>query len=116
MRIYLAGPMRNYPLWNFPAFEEGAKVLRAMGHDVISPAEHDIACGFDPCSETLDGFDLKAAFRWDLEQVMAADAVVCLPGWEKSKGATAEASVAVAIGTPVYELGELLAVAEGVTS
>lgn len=28
MRIYLAGPMRNYPRNNFPAFDVVAKALR----------------------------------------------------------------------------------------
>ena len=30
MRIYLAGPMRNYPRNNFPAFDVVAKAMRWM--------------------------------------------------------------------------------------
>ena len=41
MRIYLAGPMRNYPRNNFPAFDAAAAKLRADGHEVFNPAEHD---------------------------------------------------------------------------
>ncbi len=115
-RVYVAGPLRGYARWNFDAFAEAAAVLRAAGYEVISPAEHDIEGGFDPEATSLDGFDLKAAFRWELEQVMAADAVVVLEGWRASKGATAEVKVAQAIGTPVWTLEACLSIAEWVTA
>lgn len=41
MRIYIAGPMRGYPNFNFPAFDEAAARGRALGHEIISPAEID---------------------------------------------------------------------------
>ena len=48
MRLYLAGPMTGLPLWNFPAFATAAAALRADGHTVFSPAEHDKAVGWNP--------------------------------------------------------------------
>ena len=81
--------------------------LRVAGIEVSSPAEHDVQGGFDPTGSDED-FDLRGAFRWDLEQVMAVEMVVVLPGWEKSKGAKAEVALAEALGTPVYTLAAIL--------
>lgn len=85
MLIYLAGPMRGIPENNAPAFHEAARLLRAMGHAVWSPAEHDEALGVDASNS-----DLVATFSRDLMAVLAADAVVLLPGWELSAGACLE--------------------------
>ncbi len=41
MNLYLAGPMRGIPGFNFPKFDEVAATLRFIGHTVFSPAEHD---------------------------------------------------------------------------
>ena len=105
MRIYLAGPMRGIEQFNFPAFHEAAAELRALGHEVISPAEHDLELGFDPALNSLDGFDMEAAMRWDVAQVLTADVVSLLPGWEASEGVAVELAVARAIGVPIQEIG-----------
>src|SRR5690554_454242 len=96
--------MRGRPEWNFPAFTAAAERLRAAGHDVVSPAEHDLEMGFDPTGMTGHedlsdlGFDLRKALAWDLEQVSESDGVFLLPGWEQSAGARAEHALAVALG------------------
>jgi hypothetical protein len=96
VQVYLAGPMRGLPLFNFPAFHEATRRLRNAGISVASPAEHDEEGGFDPAGDDVD-FDLQAAMVWDLGCVLECDAVVLLPGWPNSKGCRLE--IAVARGT-----------------
>ncbi len=98
--IYVAGPMRGYPLFNFPAFDAATTGLRAQGWKVFSPAENDRRTGFD-ASLGLDmqpDFDVTQAFRWDVAVLLKVDAVYFLDGWERSTGANTEHAIAVGIG------------------
>lgn len=115
-RIYLAGPMRRIPEFNFPAFFDATRKLRALGHEVCNPAEHDAeVLGFEWQERTGHedladlGFDLRAALAYDLGWILTrATMVVTLPGWEASKGATAEVAVARALGMPVRTIERML--------
>lgn len=106
MRVYLAGPMTGYPEWNFPAFREAAYELRLRGVQVWSPAERDLEKGFDPSSRNED-FDLEEALREDLQAVLASDAVVVLPGFERSAGTLLEVITAEAAGIPWMTYAEM---------
>ena len=114
MKLYLGGPMRGYPLFNFPMFHEAAAVLRAQGHEVFSPAEKDnerhgtdISAGNETGDEEIAaakfGFNLRVALGEDLNWICKhADGVALLPGWAASKGACAERAAAVALGLPIF--------------
>jgi hypothetical protein len=117
MRIYLAGAMRNIPFFNFPAFHAAAAKLRAEGHEVFSPAERDIerhggvdisagnVTGDERESAEKHGFDLRVALGEDLAWICAhAEAIALLPGWTRSRGATAEHATALALGLKVIQL------------
>lgn len=119
MRLYLAGPMRGIPFFNFHAFRAAAALLRADGHVVFSPAE-DAEYKFGPeltkhgsgdeyaLAETL-GITQQAFRRrvftdnlWWL--CTSADGIALLQGWEKSTGAQAERAVAEALGLHIMEM------------
>ena len=116
MKIYIAGPMRGIPEFNYPAFHAAAKSLREQGHFVFSPAERDIerdgkdwskvsATG-DLAEAVQSGFSLRQALGDDIAWICStADAVALLPGWENSKGANAEKATAEALGLEVIYLG-----------
>lgn len=115
MKIYLAGPMRNIPQFNFPAFHAAAAALRAQGHEVFNPAERDIAAHGDIATENKTGnedeaaakhgFNLREALAADMAYIcLHADAIALLPGWNKSTGATAERATAIALHLPVLFL------------
>lgn len=105
--VYIAGPMRGYPEFNFPAFDSATIKYRALGYEVISPAQHDREEGLDVtgCAGTESladqGFDLREALMWDLTQVIHADRIVMLKGWEQSSGARAEYATAIALGKTI---------------
>lgn len=100
MRIYLAGPMRGYPRFNFDAFNAAAEFLRGMGYDVFSPAERDVQNGFNPDSDVAKPLSHYMAI--DLPEVCKADALVLLKGWEASEGANIEVFNALAMKKHVW--------------
>jgi hypothetical protein len=109
MRVYLAGPMRGYPKFNFLAFLDAEARLSALGYEVLSPARHDLDLGFDPgVSLDRQPFDLREAMRWDISALLDSQAVVTLDGWQDSLGASAEVAVARAVGMEVVPLSTLL--------
>lgn len=83
-RLYLAGPMTGIDQLNFPAFHAEAARLRALGYDVVNPAElnADPSVGWHAC------------MRQDIAQLVTCDAIALLPGWKKSRGACIEANLA----------------------
>lgn len=107
MRLYLAGPMSGQPRWGFDAFEEAAFELRFAGYDVWSPAEADLAAGFNP-DAPADYFTperYRDTLVTDLHIVAyECDAVAVLPGWEGSPGACAEVALARALHHPVHDV------------
>lgn len=104
-RIYIAGPMTGLPDFNYPAFHEAAKRLRALGHEVLNPAENPVP----PCG-TWVGY-----MRMALAQLVECECVALLPGWADSKGAVIERNLAQALFMEVFHItvyGEPLLVAE----
>jgi len=114
-KVYLAGPMRNIPYFNLPAFKDGAAQLRAKGYEVFSPAEKDIEMygeevfmanpTGDLAATAKYGFSIRKAMEIDCVWICQnADIVALLPGWENSKGARTEKALAETIGAEVIYL------------
>lgn len=90
MIAYISGPMTGLPDQNYAAFQTAAEALRGQGIQVISP--HEITPpGVGPWS-------WEAHMRVDLAALLTADVIVLLPGWETSRGARLEKTVADALG------------------
>lgn len=95
--VYIAGPMSGLPDNNYPAFDAAARHLRAMGYRVENPAENP-----EPPCKSWQGY-----MRMALRQVTLVDAVVLLPGWEKSAGANLERDTALRLGLRVMQMAEV---------
>lgn len=97
MKFYLAGPMTGIPDLNFPRFHEEAARLRALGHQIINPAE------LNPTSS-----DWLECMRIDIRELVMCDGVAMLAGWRKSRGATLEHDIGMRLGLQVIEAAELV--------
>jgi hypothetical protein len=115
--IYLAGPMSGKPQFNFPAFDEAEQDLHTMGIICVSPArlasrEERLKSLSSP-DGLPDAFGLDYNEDWklwlsrDLRIVMEVQAIVCLPGWQYSKGARLETYVGSQLGKQLYSYPDL---------
>ena len=101
--IYVSGPMRTYPRFNFDLFFQVQYKLESTGHwNVFNPAQMDLDIGFDPDIDVPDQAFFEAAMRRDFDAIMRCDAMVMLLGWEFSTGATAEMWIAKWKHIPIY--------------
>ena len=93
-RIYISGPMTGIADLNFPAFHAAAAQLRALGYEVVNPAEinPDSAMAWADC------------MRADIKALCDCNAVATLPEWEQSKGATLEVHIAERLGMRIAPL------------
>lgn len=92
-KCYIAGPMTGYPELNYPKFAEVSARLRAMGFDVVSPAE------LNPITTPY-----REAMVNDILALVHCDHIVMLDGWENSKGASLEHHIALVLGIVRIEL------------
>lgn len=102
--VYIAGPMRGYPQFNFPAFDKAAALGRSLGWTVISPAEMDREHGIDEKkndspifhpSQTREFMRRDAKVFTDVLKSEDGDAIALLPNWHKSTGARGEVGLAI---------------------
>lgn len=96
--LYLAGPMSGLPQFNYPAFGHAAVTLRGLGYAVLNPADNPLP----PCGGTWQGW-MRAA----ITQLVQADAVAFLPGWELSAGATLERDLAHRLAMPCMRVDDI---------
>lgn len=97
MRMYISGPMTGYFQENREEFTRAAAWLRALGHDVVSPAEivpAEAGASWDDC------------LRLDLAALATCEAIALLRGWPQSPGARLELTKALALGQRVYAILE----------
>lgn len=112
--LYVAGPMRGIPFFNFPAFDEAEEHLLSLGYEVVSPAQLDREAGFDESTWPVDpdydwkdlskisgGFTLHETIQRDLDALKQCTGIYMLDGWENSTGAKAELHLAKWLGLDV---------------
>lgn len=97
--LYIAGPMTGYPEFNLPAFASATTRLTAAGYHAVNPGRH----GVDPAMTWTD-----YVRRGLSELVNLCDGVALMDGWEASRGATLEYTVARALGMRIHPVAAWL--------
>jgi hypothetical protein len=106
--IYIAGPMRGKPEFNFPAFFEADWRLQSEGWYVHNPAQFDIERGLNVIGAKgemgeIPEFCIKKAMAENCKSICESDAIYLLKGWKDSKGSQCEFILAQLIGLEVIE-------------
>ena len=104
VKLYLSGPMRNLPDFNFAEFNRIAKIIRFKYEVWLT----------NPAESFGGRKDLSRAeyMRKDIESLLKVDGIVMMDGWENSKGATLELEIAKELGLKLFrwndELGTII--------
>ena len=101
-KIYIAGPMRGLPDFNYSTFNDWAHILRDFDWDVVNPVEIGAAYG-TPEQINADTALLAAVMAAELHALETCDAIFMLPGWEKSTGARQELAAALRYGLQILQ-------------
>lgn len=106
MRIYISGPMTGIPDKNAPTFLAAEGFCEARGWTVENPIRLD---------EELEAMHKRIGkppptyqqyLKRDIQLLTWCDAIVMLPGWQRSYGACLERQIGMSIGLTVYYLLE----------
>lgn len=97
---YIAGPMTGYEQFNYPKFHQVTAIMRGENLVVLSPAEN-----FTLAEQREVAW--SDAVRTALRQLLDADCLVLLPGWDASAGTKIERKVASVLGMPIYDWSTL---------
>lgn len=95
--LYIAGPMSGIKDYNYPAFNAAADRLRAVGYDVLNPADSELQ---NPTPGRPQAWTWY--MRLALGMVLNCQGVATLPGWPASPGASLEVYVARRLQMPVH--------------
>ena len=88
--VYISGPMTGMPDLNRCAFTFAEGRILAHGMKPVNP--HTLC---DP------SWDWNKCMRADISALVACDAILMLPGWERSSGAQLELHIAHRVGIEV---------------
>jgi hypothetical protein len=109
-KVYLAGPITGIKDDNKPAFKKGAKKLRKLGYEVITPFDIDIP----DIPEPIGDFE-QAYWNYYMKECLCYlldnhfDMYIFLEGWQSSNGAYLEFTLGCSMNMVMYDIHDILA-------
>lgn len=97
--VYISGPMTGLPDYNRGVFNAAAAKLRAIGYEVVNPAEQ-------PEQPSWEEY-----MRHDIKLMMGCQSIFLLPGWQNSRGARIEFQIAESLRFCIVRMEEVFDVA-----
>lgn len=92
-KIFIAGPMREYPNYNFDKFDRIEKLLKDNGIDCVNPGR--ISRKFKEIEVNNDINVYNEMVRLQQEAQKTCNAILLLDGWQWSKGVKLEVKTAI---------------------
>lgn len=86
--------MTGLPDFNYPIFNACAERWRKAGWTILNPAEH---------FEGRTDLERQLYMAADIKDLLKADGIALLKGWEGSKGALLEAAIAKELDLPFFD-------------
>jgi len=96
MKLYLSGKMTGLPDHGFPIFNAEAARLRALGYEVINPAETQ------PSTDWID------CIKLDLESIRECDGIALMGNWVDSYGAIIEVMASERLQNVIFKAAEIV--------
>jgi uncharacterized protein DUF4406 len=97
--VYIAGPMSDKPNANYIEFHAAVARLEAVGIRSENPAQPKLG---SEASQRYGTYIRRGVLR-----LMKCDAIMLLPDWDTSSGATLEALIAYRMQMPAYQMEEV---------
>ena len=91
-KIFIAGPMRGYPNYNFDKFDRFEKLLKDNGIDCVNPGR--ISRKFKEVEVNNDINVYNEMVRLQQEAQKTCNAILLLDGWQWSEGVKLEVKTA----------------------
>jgi hypothetical protein len=92
LKIFIAGPMRGYPNYNFDRFDAYEQILKDSGIDCINPAR--ISRKFKEVEVNNDINVYNEMVRLQQEAEKTCNVILLLDGWQWSEGVKLELKTA----------------------
>ena len=92
-KIFIAGPMRGYPNYNFDKFDRIEKLLKENGIECVNPGR--ISRKFKEVEVNNDINVYNEMVRLQQEAEKTCNAILLLDGWQWSKGVKLELKTAI---------------------